>query len=81
MYTSSDREGFRENAYAQKAYRRVDALMKEAVREFADPEKAARAQLEMKNYATLMQKYPRTRAATQIRGRCDNYRDYALQKR
>lgn len=81
MYTSSDRGGSRENAYAQKAYRRVDALMKEAVREFADPEKAARAQLEMKNYATLMQKYPRTRAATQIRGRCDNYRDYALQKR
>lgn len=55
--------------------------MKEAVREFTDPEKAARVQLEMKNYATLMQKYPRTRAVAQIRGRCDNYRDYALQKR
>ena len=80
-HTSSDRNGFKNNTYAQRAYRIVDTLMDEAVSEFTDPEKAAQAQLEMMNYATLMKQYPNTKAATHIRSRCDNYYDYALQYR
>ena len=40
-HTSSDRNGFKNNTYAQRAYRIVDTLMDEAVSEFTDPEKAA----------------------------------------
>lgn len=80
-HNSSDRDGFKDNAYAQKAYKKVDALMNEAIADFTDPEKAAQAQLEMMNYATLMEKYPQSKAAAYIRSRCDNYHDYALQKR
>jgi len=80
-HTSTDRRGFKDNRYAQRAYKRVDALMNQAIAEFTDPEKAAHAQLEMMNYATLMRQYPATKAAAQVRSRCDNYHDYALQKR
>lgn len=80
-YTSADREGFRNNTFAQEAYTRVDTMIKEAIAEFTDPEKAAQAQLEMMNHATLMKTYPGTQAAEYIRTRCDNYHDYALQKR
>lgn len=79
--TSSDREGFKDNSYAQRAYKKVDALMDEAIAEFTDSEKAAQAQLEMMNYATLIKKYPQSKAAAYIRSRCDNYYDYAIQKR
>ncbi len=80
-HTSSDREGFKDNDYAQRAYQRVDSIMSEAIAEFTDNEKAAQAQLEMMNYATLIKQYPETKAAREIRSRCDNYYDYALQKR
>ena len=80
-FTSSEREGFKDNDYAQRAYKKVDALMDEAIAEFTDSEKAAQAQLEMMNYATLIKKYPSSKAAAKIRSRCDNYYDYALQKR
>lgn len=79
-YYTFDREGFKNNSFATKAYNRVDALMKQAPAEFTDPEKAARAQLEMMNYATVMKRYPQTSVAAYIRTRCDNYYDYALQK-
>lgn len=77
---SSYREEFRDNPYAQRAYKRVDAMMDEAIAEFTDPEKAAEAQLEMMNFATLMRCYPTSKAAAQARSRCDNYYDYAIQK-
>ena len=80
-HTSSDREGFKDNSYAQRAYKKVDALMDEAIAEFTDSEKAAQAQLKMMNYATLIKKYPQSKAAAYIRSRCDNYYDYAIQKR
>lgn len=80
-FTSIDRKGFRSNTLAQKAYEKVDALIEEALAGFSDPEKAAKAQLEMMNYATVMKKYPHTKAASYIRSRCDNYYDYTLQKR
>lgn len=79
-FSSTDREGFKGDAYAQKAYKRVDMLIKQALSEFTDPEQAAQAQLEMMNFATLMKKYPETKAAKSIRSRCDNYYDYALQR-
>ena len=79
--TSSNREGFMDNNFAQRAYKRVDAMMDEAIAEFTTPEKAAQAQLEMMNYATLMRCYPTSIAAAQVRSRCDHYYDYALQKR
>lgn len=81
LHNSSDREGFKDNTYAQCAYEKVDALMNEALAEFTDREKAARAQLEMMNYATVMKEYPTSEAAAQVRSRCDNYYDYSLQKR
>lgn len=80
-YSSIDREGFNGNTYAQKAYKRVDALMNEALSEFTNPEMAAQAQLDMMNYATLVKNYPDTKVASYIRTRCDNYYDYALQSR
>ncbi len=80
-HTSSDREGFKDNSYAQRAFKKVDALMEEAISEFTDSEKAAQAQLEMLNYATLMKQYPNTKAAAHIRSRCDNLYDYSLQYR
>lgn len=80
-FNSSNRDGFKENVFALNAYKKVDALISQAVTEFTDPEQAARAQLEMMNYATLMKQYPSTKAAAQIRGRCDNYYDYELHLR
>ncbi len=80
-FTSIDRESFKENLFAQKAYKKVDSLMKQALSEFTDTEQAAKAHLEMMNFKTLMSKYPDSKAAASIRGRCDNYYDYALQKR
>lgn len=64
-----------------QAYKRADTLMDEGIAGFTDPERAAKAQLEMMNYATLMKKYPKTKAAAAIRTRCDHYHDYALHKR
>ncbi|MBP3536358.1 MAG: hypothetical protein J6J93_02325 [Muribaculaceae bacterium] len=78
---SINRESFMWNAYARSAYKKVDVLMQEAVAEFTDPEKAAQAQLEMMNYATLIKKYPETKAAQQVKSRCDNYYDYGLEVR
>lgn len=78
---SGERVGFSNNPYAQTAYRRVDQLMKEAIKEFTDREQAAQALLEMKNFASLLQKYPESRAADYVRTRCDNLHDYALQKK
>ncbi|ROT13863.1 hypothetical protein EEL50_09185 [Muribaculaceae bacterium Isolate-105 (HZI)] len=81
MYPSSCREGFIRNTYAQRAYRRVDKLMSEALSEYTDPELAAKAQFDMMNLKAIMDKYPLTKIAAYIRSRCDNYRDYSLQKR
>ncbi|MDE5858698.1 MAG: hypothetical protein K2H32_10150 [Muribaculaceae bacterium] len=80
-HTSSNRKGFKDHNYAQQAYKKVDALLNEAISEFTDPEKAAQAQLEMMNYATLMKQFPNTKAAEHVRTRCDRYYDYALEKR
>lgn len=80
-HASSDKGDIKDNSFAQRAYNKVDSLMAEALQEFTDPEKAAKAQLEMMNYATLIKQYPETKAAREIRSRCDNYYDYALQKR
>lgn len=76
-----DRGSFAGNAHAQKAYAEVDRLMAQALTLFTDPEMAARAHLAMLNHATVMKKYAGTRAARRLRGRCDTYCDYALQKR
>lgn len=80
-HTSKEREGFRGNPFAQKAHKRVDALMSQALAEFTDPEQAAQAHLDMMNYKTVMEKYPSTYAASMIRGQCDNYYDYALHRK
>lgn len=79
-HSSFEREGFKDDVHAQKAFQRVDELMSQALSEFTDPEQAAQALLEMKNFATLMAKYPDSNAANYIHGRCDNYYDYRLQK-
>lgn len=80
-YSSSRREGFAQNTYAQRAYQRIDKLMAEALSEYTDPELAAKAQLNMLNFKAIMEKYPTTKTAAYVRSRCDNYHDYALQKR
>ena len=81
LFSSSDRKGFKENQFAQKAYRKVDSLMAEAISEFTDPEQAAQAQLEMMNFSAVMRQYPNSKAATFVSGHCDSYYDYSLQKR
>lgn len=80
-HISSEREGFMHEKFAQKAYKTVDTLISQAIAEFTDPEQAARAQLEMMNHATIMKQYPHTAAAAYVLTRCDNYHDYALQKK
>lgn len=80
-YSSSCREGFAKNKYAQRAYRRVDELTNEALSEYTNPELAAKARLEMMNFKELIEKYPTTQIAAYVRSRCDNYYDYSLQKR
>lgn len=77
---SYEREGFNDNPFAQKAYERTDALIAQALSEFTDREQLAKVQLEMMNFKTLMSQYPDTEAASSVRGRCDNYHDYALEK-
>lgn len=81
LYFSNERSSFRGNPYAQKAYARVDAMMKQAVSEFTDPERGAKALLAMKNYKTLMARYPGSKDAATVKSRCDRYNDYALEKR
>lgn len=80
-FSSDYREGFKNNPFAQKAYRKVDSLVIEAISEFTDPEQAAQAQLEMMNFKTVIHQYASSRTASFVRGHCDSYRDYALQKR
>ncbi len=81
LYYSDSRETFKSDMFAQEAYRKADTLTNVALKEFTDSERAAKAHLEMMNFATIMKCYPGTRAAAFIRGRCDTYRDYALYKR
>ena len=81
LFTSQDREGFEGDQFAQGVYKRVDKLMAQALSEFTDPEQAAQAQLEMMNFSTVMKLYPQSKAAEAVRSRCDNYYDYAIQKR
>lgn len=80
-HRSDDREGFKDNPFAQKAYQKVDDLTARALAEFTDPEQAANAHLEMMNYKTLAATYPHTQAAARILTRCDSYRDYSLHRR
>ncbi|MCM1449872.1 MAG: hypothetical protein NC082_05990 [Clostridiales bacterium] len=79
-YSSSNREGYSHNDYAQRAYRHADKLTTEALSEYTDHELAAKAHLEMMNFRTIMEKYPSTQTATYVRSRCDNYHDFSLQK-
>ena len=81
LYPSSCKECFSKNAYAQRAYKRVDKLMAEALSEYTDEELAAKAQFDMMNFKSIMEKYPSTKMAAYVRSRCDNYHDYSLQKR
>lgn len=81
VYPSSCKEGFSKNAYAQSAYQRVGKLMDEALSEYTDQELAAKAQFDMMNFKSIMEKYPTTQIAAHVRSRCDNYYDYSLQKR
>lgn len=76
-----DRDSFHFNPFATKAYKKVDKLFAEALKDFTDPEQAAYTYMEMMNFKSLMSLYPSSKAAAMIRGRCDSYHDYALQKR
>lgn len=77
-FYSYSRRAFREDNYAQIANKQADTLTKTALKEFTDPERAAKAHLEMLNFATVIKSYPGTRSAKYIRGHCDTYRDYAI---
>ncbi|MCM1028847.1 MAG: hypothetical protein NC342_01180 [Pseudoflavonifractor sp.] len=78
---SASRKNFKDNPFAQRAYRRVDELTAQALAEFTDLEMAAKAQLSLKNFKTVTDKYPSTKAAAYVRGHCDTYHDYTLQGR
>lgn len=80
-FDSGCREGFKDDEFAQMAYEKSDALTIQAISEFTDSDQAAEALLEMMNFKTLVTEYPESKAAEFIRGRCDNYHDYALQNK
>ncbi len=77
--SSEAREVFSDTDLGRRAYKKVDSLYEQALSEFTDPEQAAQAQLEMMNFKTVMSEFPGSKAASFVRGRCDNYYDYALQ--
>lgn len=79
-FTSGTRKGFGDDEFAHIAYKKADKMTGEALMEFTDTEQAADALLEMMNFKTVVSDYPDSKTAELIRGRCDNYYDYALQR-
>lgn len=46
---------------------------------YTDNERAAKAQLALLNFRTVVTQYPHTAAADLVRSACENYRDFGLQ--
>ena len=65
--------------YIRPALQRSDALLSQALRMYTDPERAAKAELALLNFRTVVTKYPYTAAADSVRSACENYYDFGLQ--
>lgn len=63
-----------------KVLARYKALRTAAFRMFTDDEAAAEAHYVLKNTYTIVTQYPNTRTASYVRGHCDTYFDYHLDK-
>ncbi len=64
----------------KKILKRADELFLQARRSGVDPEVKARIQLALGNTRAVMEYYPSTSSAESIRGKCDTYYDYRLDK-
>lgn len=63
-----------------KVLARYKALRTAAFRMFTDDEAAAEAHYVLKNTHTIVTQYPNTRTASYVRGHCDTYFDYHLDR-
>lgn len=66
-------------SYIRPALQRSDALLSQALQMYTDPERAAKAELALMNFRTVVTKYPNTAAADSVRSACENYYDFGLQ--
>ena len=80
VWSSLDRD-WSEDTSTRNAQRRADVMIQTALASFTDDECAAQAQYRFSNFKTVMERYPYTPTAYDLRGRCDNYRDYHAEKK
>lgn len=65
----------------QKAFsKKAEDIYLQALKTAKDPEVLASIHLAFKNMATVMKQYGETEAAKSIKGKCDNYYDYHLER-
>ncbi len=65
--------------YIRPALQRSDALLSQALQMYTDSERAAKAELALLNFRTVITKYPHTAVADSVRSACENYHDFGLQ--
>ena len=64
--------------YTETALERSDKMLEQAMLMYTDDERAASAELSLKNFRTVMEHYPNTAAAEFVRSHCENYYDFGL---
>ena len=64
--------------YTETALERSDKMLEQAILMYTDDERAASAELSLKNFRTVMEHYPNTAAAEFVRSHCENYYDFGL---
>ena len=80
-YADTDSTGGFETDYGKASKRilaRAERMFHQAELTARSPEVKAQIQLTLGNLKTVMERYPDTKAASAIRGRCDTYADYHL---
>ena len=66
-------------SYIIPALQRSDTLLSQALHMYTEPERAAKAELALLNFRTVVTKYPHTAAADMVRSACENYYDFGFQ--
>ena len=74
-YKGSKRK-WQNDACAKTAMRKTEQLINSALKTATDDNYAADMLYELSNYKTLEAKYPNSKKAKLVRGRCDNLIDY-----
>lgn len=64
------------DALTRAARQKANEMIDEALRMITDDEVAASIQYQLKNFATVVCRYPNTEYARLVRGACDNLKDY-----